>query len=117
MVFARDVSGPLTSLVKQINKINAEHKNIGSFVVFMNDDEKLADTLKALSEKEGINKTVLTIDNPAGPQAYKIAKDADVTVVLYNQRRVQSNFAFRKGQLNNAAVEKVISAVNKLASN
>ena len=116
MVFAREVTGPLTSLVKKIDKINADNKGMGSFVVFMNDDEKLADNVKALAEKEGISKTILTIDNPAGPQAYKIAKDADITVVLYNKRNVQSNFAFRKGELNDAAVEKVIASVNKLAS-
>jgi len=114
MIFARDVTGPLTSLVKKIDAINAKKKNLGSFVVFMSDEEKLADNLKKLAEKEGIDKTVLTIDNPTGPGAYKVAKDADVTVVLYNKRNVKANFAFRKGELNDAAVEKIVAAVNKL---
>jgi isopentenyl diphosphate isomerase/L-lactate dehydrogenase-like FMN-dependent dehydrogenase len=113
MIFARDVTGPLTSLVKQIDKINGSNPGMGSFVVFCNDDEKLADNLTDLAKKQGLKKTVLTIDNPTGPQAYKIAKDADVTVVLYNKRNVKANFAFRKGELNDAAVEKIVSAVKE----
>ena len=118
MIFARDITGPLTSLVKKIDAINAKNTSIGSFVVFLSDEEKLADNVKDLSKKEGLKKIVLTIDNPAGPQGYHVAKDADVTVVLYDKRNVKSNFAFRKGELNDAAVEKVVSAVtSKLTSN
>ena len=118
MIFARDITGPLTSLVKKIDAINVKNSGMGSFVVFMTDEEKLGDNAKELAKKEGLKKTVLTIDNPTGPQAYKVAKDADVTVVLYNNRNVKANFAFRKGELNDAAVEKVVSAVtSKLTSN
>ncbi len=111
MIFAREVTGPLTSLVKQIDAINTKNTKIGSFVVFMNDDEKAEDNIKSMAKKQGLEKIVLTLDNPSGPQAYRIAKDADVTVVLYDKRNVKANFAFRKGQLNEAAVEKVIAAV------
>jgi hypothetical protein len=118
MIFARDITGPLTSLVKKIDAINAKNAGIGSFVVFLSDEEKLADNVKALAEKEGLKKVVLTIDNPAGPNGYNVAKDADVTVVLYDKRNVKANFAFRKGELNDAAVQRVVSAVtSKLTSN
>jgi isopentenyl diphosphate isomerase/L-lactate dehydrogenase-like FMN-dependent dehydrogenase len=112
MIFARDITGPLTSLVKKIDAINVKNAGMGSFVVFMSDEEKLADNAKDLAKNAGLKKTVLTLDNPTGPQAYKIAKDADVTVVLYDNRNVKANFAFRKGQLNDAAVEKIVEAVN-----
>jgi hypothetical protein len=116
MIFAREVSAPLTSLVKKIDAATVANKSkrMGSFVVFLSDEEKLADQLKALADKEGIKQCVLTIDNPAGPKAYKVAKDADVTVVLYNKRDVKANFAFKKGELNDAAVEKVVGAVTKI---
>jgi hypothetical protein len=116
MIFAREVTGPLTSLVKKIDAATAKNssKRMGSFVVFLSDDEKLADQLKTLADKEGIKKCVLTIDNPAGPTGYNVAKDADITVVLYNNRNVKANFAFRKGELNDAAVEKVVGAVSKI---
>jgi hypothetical protein len=116
MIFARKVTGPLTSLVKKIDDATGKNKSkkMGSFVVFLNDDEKLADQLKALAEKEGLKRIVLTIDNPAGHPAYKIAKEADVTVVLYNQRDVKANFAFRKGELNDEAITKVVGAISKI---
>ena len=106
MIFAREVSDPLTSLVKKLDAATAAHKKqrMGSFVVFLNDDEGLGDKLKSLAEKEGLKNTVLTIDNPAGPKNYKVAKDADVTVVFYDNRKVEVNRAFRKGELNSQAV-------------
>jgi hypothetical protein len=116
MIFARDVTGPLTSLVKKIDAANAEHKNMGSFVVFLSDDEGLGDKIKDVAKKEGIKQTVLTIDNPAGPQGYNVAKDAEITVVLYSKRNVKANFAFKKGELNDAAVEKVVSSRSKIVS-
>src|SRR5436190_2061386 len=71
MIFAREVSGPLTSLVKKIDAETAKHKSdrMGSFVVFLSDDEGLQNKLKDLADKESIKTTVLTIDNPAGPPA------------------------------------------------
>src|SRR5262249_29709981 len=113
MVFAREINAPLTSLVKKIDAANADATGMGSFVVFLSDDEGLADKIKTMANKEGIKKTVLTIDNTAGPQGYNVAKDAEVTVVLYNRHDVKSNFAFKRGELNDAAIEKVVGAVKK----
>jgi hypothetical protein len=58
------VNGDLTSLVRQIDKATAENKakKMGSFVVFLTDDKNLEGKLKELAEKEGIKKTVLTMD-------------------------------------------------------
>ena len=114
MVFARETSDTLTSLVKKLDEANQKNKSLNSFVVFMNDDEKLEDQLKALSEKADLKKTVLTIDNPSGPAGYKVAKEADVTVVLYNNRKVEVNHAFAKGKLDAKAVEQIISDLDKI---
>src|SRR6266852_2556298 len=107
MIFAREVSDSLTSLVKKIDAETAKNSGakMGSFVVFISQDEKLGDKLKDIATKEGIKNCVLTImDNEAGPPKYEIAKDASVTVVFYNQRKVLANHAFKKGDLNTAAV-------------
>ena len=115
-IFAREVNPGLTSLVKKIDAASSEFKakGIKSFVVFMNDDEKLEDSRKKFSEKEGIAKTVLAIDNIAGPKGYDIAKDAEVTVLLYTGRKVVANHAFRKGELNAKGVEAVVADLPKL---
>jgi hypothetical protein len=114
MVFAREANDTLTSLVKKIDAESTKQK-VNSFVVFLSDDEKLGDDLKKLADKEGIKKTVLALDNVAGPKAYNVAKDAEVTVVLYNKRKVESNFAFKKGELNAQAIEKVVADIPKIA--
>lgn len=116
MIFAREVSDSLTSLVKKLDAATAENKSkkMGSFVVFLSDDESLKDKLKALGEKEGLKQLVLSIDNIAGPKGYDIAKDADVTVVLYNKRKVESNYAFKKGELNSQAIEKIMADLPKI---
>ena len=104
----------MTSLVKQLDKASQD-KKINSFVVFLNDEEKLADQLKELAEKNSIKKTVLAIDNPAGPPAFKISKDADVTVILYTNRNVEVNHAYRKGELNQKAIDTIIEDLTKIA--
>ena len=116
MIFAREVSGPLTSLVKKIDAETVKHENkkMGSFVVFLSNKESLEKELKSLADKEGVKQTILTIDEPAGPEGYKVAKDADVTVVLYNKRKVEGNYVFRKGELNDKAIDKIISDVTKI---
>jgi hypothetical protein len=87
---------------------------MGSFVVFLSDDEKLEKTLKELAKKEKLDHTVLTIDNPAGPKGYDIDKEADVTVVLYTKRNVKANYAFRKGELKAPDIDMIVKDVTKI---
>jgi hypothetical protein len=116
MIFARETSDALTSLVKKIDSATAanESKRMGSFVVFLSDDEALAEKLKSLAVKEGIKHTVLAMDSPAGPAGYDVAKEAAVTVVLYNNRKVEANHAFRKGALNDKGIAAVLADLLKI---
>lgn len=116
MVFAREISEPVTSLVKKIDAATVKHSDarMGSFAVFLSDQEGLDKKLKEWANKEHIKKTALTIDNPAGPAPYKIAKDADVTVLLYVHKRVQANFAFKKGEMKGQDIEKIVADLSKI---
>jgi len=118
MIFAREVSDSLTSLVKKIDEATAQNSTakMGSFVIFLNDEENLPGKLKTLADKEGLKKCVLAVDNgsPTGPPGYDIAKDADVTVVLYNKRKVAANHAFKKGELNSKAIETIVSEIPQI---
>jgi hypothetical protein len=110
MVFAREVSEPVTKLVKELDAATVKNGDakMGSFFVFLGEDESLEGKLKDLAKKERLKKTVLTLDNKTGPEAYNIAKDADVTVVLYTGRTVKVNHAFKKGQMTDKDVQKII---------
>jgi hypothetical protein len=116
MIFAREVSDTLASLVKKIDAATVENKSkrMGSFVVFLNDDEKVQDQLKALAKSQDLKQCVLTVDNVAGPDGYGIAKEADVTVLLYNKRKIAFNYAFKKGELSAQAVEKILADLPKI---
>jgi hypothetical protein len=116
MIFARSTSPQLTKLIKRIDQCTIKNSgaSMGSFVVFLSSDEALADQLKSIAKKQGIEKTVLSIDNPAGPKGYNVNKDADVTVVLYVDHTVKSNRAFRTGQLNDQAINQVVADVGKI---
>jgi hypothetical protein len=116
MIFAREVTGPLTSLVKKVDEATAKNSDakMGSFVVFLGETDDLEKKLKEVADKEGLKKTVLSIDNPAGPKGYNVAKDADITVVLYNKRKIEANHAFKKGDLNDKAIEKILADIPKI---
>src|SRR5262249_18914308 len=116
MIFARQVGDNLTSLIKKIDQCTEKNKDakMGSFVVFLSDSEDLAKQLKELAEKEAIKNTVLSIDTTAGPQAYKVAKDADVTVVLYRNHVVKANHAFARGDLKDDQIAQIVADVSKI---
>ena len=116
MIFAREVNSTLTGLVKKIDEATAKNSSchMASFVVFCSDDESLEKKLKEVADKEHLKKTILTIDNPSGPPRYKIAKDADVTVLLYVDKTIKSNYAFRKGELKDADVETILKDLSKI---
>ena len=116
MIFARDVSSPLVSLFKKLDEETVKNKaaNMGSFAVFCSDADGLDKKLKELADKEKLQKFVLAIDNPAGPTPYNVNKDADVTVVLYSKSKVISNYVFKKGELNDQAIQKILADVPKI---
>ncbi len=111
MIFAREVSDSLTSLVKKIDEATEKNRDrrMGSFVVFCSDEEGLKKKLEDLAEKEHLKRIILTIDNPAGPEGYDIAKDADVTVLLYVGQKVKVNHAYRKGELTESEINRILS--------
>ena len=118
MIFAREINDGLTSLVKKIDEATDKNSDcrMGSFVVFCSDDEGLEKKLKALADKEKLKKIVLTIDNPAGPSGYDVAKDADVTVVLYTHQEVKANFAYKKGELQPKDIDTIVDSLPKILS-
>jgi hypothetical protein len=119
MIFAREVSPTLTTLIKKIDAATADHQgdHMGSFVVFLKYQEAMAKQAKQLADKEGIQYTVLSLDTAAGPQAYRVSKNADVTVVLYTNRTVKANYAFRKGELTEKDVTQIVADLSKILPN
>lgn len=117
MIFAREVSDSLTSLVKKIDEATDKNKSakMGSFVVFVGSNESMESKLKDMVKKEDLKKIVVsTMDTPSGPPKFKIAKDADITVVLYSKKKVEANYAFEKGKMTDSDVNKIVEDISKI---
>jgi len=116
MVFARETTDPVKKLIKELDGATVKNGDakMGSFFVFLSDDEGLEKSLKTIAEKCELKKTVLTLDNKAGPEGYKIAPESDVTVVLYVGRVVKANYTFKKGEMTEKDVAKVLADLPKI---
>jgi hypothetical protein len=103
-------------LVKKLNAATEKNASakMGSFVVFCNDDDKLPGKLKNLAKKEDLKHTILTVFGRTGPDGYDVAKDAEVTVILYVKKNVKVNRAFKKGELKEADVDKILADLSKI---
>jgi hypothetical protein len=117
-IFARDITDDLASLVKQVDEQVEKNgsKQMKAFVVVLAEDaDAAAPKLEELAKKQGIKNVPLTIfDGAAGPPSYKIAKDADVTVLMWRGLKVKANHAFKKGELNEKGTEAVVADAPKI---
>ncbi len=116
VVFARQVNPQVATLLKKLDEATEKNAkaNMGSFAVFCSDQDGLEQTLKDLVGKQNLKKLIVAIDNPAGPKDYDISKDADVTVLLYNDFTVRANHAFKAGELNQQAIDTILADVSKI---
>lgn len=114
-VMARQIDGPLTSLVKQVDAKIAENSKLKSFVVLLTDDQdKTATALEALARDANVKSIPLTtFAGTAGPDVYQIAKEADVTVMIWNRQKVVANHAFKAGELNEEGIKAILADVSR----
>lgn len=115
-VFARETSEPLASLVKAVDAEIAKNSKLKSFVVVLTDDgDATAATLRTLAKECGVKHIPLTlVESPSGPPAYKIAKDADITVMMWKGIEVMANHAYKKGDLTEAEVKTIVADLPKI---
>ena len=116
MVFARSIDAGTEKLIAELEKVTAANSkcDMGAFVVFLSDDDKMADKLKEVSAKLKLKNVTLAVDNPAGPDTYNVSKDADLTVVLYSARTSKVNMAFGKGKMTDKDIDAVVKGVSKI---
>ncbi|MCI0376894.1 MAG: hypothetical protein L0215_04765 [Gemmataceae bacterium] len=109
----------MTSMVKKIDKrmqaaVGTTPRQLGAYVLFMNNQGGLDQRLRDLAAKEAIGRVALGIGVP--PPDYEVNNEADVTVVVYKparrgQQHVTANFALRKGELNDAKADDIVKAI------
>jgi len=114
IVFARNLSDPLGKLVHKMDKLLAEHKaaEFQGWVTFLHDDTAVFDPQVVQWGKQHATGSVpmAIFEDTVGPPTYLLNHEADVTVLLSVKQQVVANFAYRKGELNDAAIEQIMKS-------
>jgi hypothetical protein len=120
LVFARTPSKELGELVAALDKAVAEAKNapLRGWVTFLSDEQtKMDPKVVAWGQQHAIKTMPLGVFEDAdGPPAYRLAKDADATVLMFVKQKVVANFAFRAGEMTAKAREQVVKTLPKLVA-
>jgi len=118
VVFTREITPEVSDLVKQLDeKVGAnKDKKMAGFVVLLTDDaDGGAKQLSKLAADKKIANVPLTVfDGTAGPESYKISKDAAVNVMMWNKMTVQVNEAFGAGKLTKDDASKIAGETKKI---
>ena len=112
----RTITDDLASLVKKLDtmvdsvkdKKGKETKH--AFLVYLTNDPDAAEKeLETFAEKHQIKNIPLTVfDGEAGPPKYNIAKDAQVTIMMWKDKEVKVNHTFAAHSLDKKAVKSVL---------
>lgn len=117
-VFVREMTDNVIELVQRLDEQARQHKaeQLEVFVVLLSlDPESDRDLLIDVARKHAVKHVPLTIfDGLTGPPQMKIAQQADVTVMLWNETKVQANHAFTTGTLDDTAVKAILRDIPKL---
>jgi hypothetical protein len=120
IVFARTLSDPLGKLAEQLEKAVTDHQKaeLRSWITFLSDDQlNLDPKLVQWSRKHALRSVPLGVfEDVGGPPSYRLAREADLTVLLFVKQKVVANFAFRTGELNDAKIAEILKAVPRLVS-
>ena len=115
IVFARTLTDPLGKLTAGLDKAVGDNKaaDLRAWVTFLSDDQTSLDPkLVEWGRKYALRDVPVGVfENPDGPPSYRLSRDADVTVLLFVNRKVVANFAFRPGELTEDRVADVLKAV------
>ncbi|HEX3146979.1 MAG TPA: hypothetical protein VHR66_02790 [Gemmataceae bacterium] len=117
IVFARSLSEPLAKLMGACDNAVASRPKeaMRSWMTVLGEKTIGLDDLGKWATQSGLKAVPVGVfDDPVGPPSYRLASDADITVLVFENRKVLANFAFRKGELDETAVKKVAAEMVKL---
>ncbi len=118
VIFARTFSDPLAKLTQQLDKAVADHQKseLRAWVTFLGEDQLSLDPqVVKWAKKHAIRSVPLGVfEDTGGPPSYRLARDADVTVLLFVKQKVVANFAYRPGELTEGKAGDVIRALPKI---
>jgi hypothetical protein len=115
VIFARTLTEPLGKLAQRLDKAVLDHKKaqLKSWITLLSDDQTGLDPKAvAWSRKIALSNVPIGIfEDTSGPPNYRLAREADVTVVLFTKRKTVATFAYRAGEFDLAQVDRVMKAL------
>jgi hypothetical protein len=119
-IFTRKVSEPVAALVQEVDGAVSQHadKNMAGFVVVLTDDPAgQEESLKKLATDHGIKHVPLTTFNDVGgPRNYKLAKDAEVTVMMWVDGKLQVNESLKASELSKEKIAAVVKQSGRIVN-
>jgi hypothetical protein len=117
-IFAKAMTDDVAKLTKEIDAVVGENKDkkMAAFVVMLSDEpESLNDVLKQVAKEHSIEHTPLTTFNGVdGPAPYKLSKDADVTVMMWVDSKVQVNESLKANDLTAEKIAALVKNTGKI---
>jgi hypothetical protein len=109
----------LAGLVKELDKVaddNSKKKFAAVVHLLGKDAESLKKSAESLGEKQSPKHVALVVpvDNENGPKAFNVSPDAEVTVILYTNKKVAANHALAPGALNKEKVQAIVKDAEKM---
>lgn len=113
LVFSRNTGKPVAELIKKLDATVAKagQEKMGAAVIFLSSEDNIKETVASMQKEVGNKNVSLAVDGPKGPEAYKVSPDADVTVIIYKNKKVLANHSFDK--FDAKSVETVAGSISK----
>jgi hypothetical protein len=111
-LFVRKMDEKTVKLIKELDTVVAKNsdKKMAAFVTVLTSDPDAQEaSLKKIADEQKIGATPMGLyENISGPASYKIASNADVTIMMWVDSNVKVNHAFEAGKLTDEMIAKVI---------
>ena len=117
IVFARSLSDPVAKLLAACDEAVAARPKDGmrAWMTVLGEKTVGLDDLGKWAKEAGLKAVPVGVfDDPAGPPTYRLAPDADVTVLVFVNRKVVANFAFPAGRIGDPDVKRVAAELARL---
>lgn len=119
MVFARKADANLAALAKELDKTLAKNSDqkLSSFINLIGEDPAaLKNTAKEFAAKNELENVALVVpdDTANGPEEFKISPEAEVTVTIYRDGKVEASHAVAPGKLSKEEIKSIINDTGKI---
>ena len=117
-IFARNVDDKLASLLKEVDGVVGKNagKDMAAFLVVMSDDpDAQEEKLKKIAKDSELKNTPLTtFEDANGPRSYRIGKDAEITVMMWVDGKIQVNDSYKQADLTPEKIAAVAKSTSKI---